>query len=59
MTLGPCGFKVGSNPGLGAAIVVISPAEIGGGAPDPAQVAAVDCISVSFFFAIAAALASL
>jgi hypothetical protein len=44
-TAPPSGFKDGSNPGLGAAITAVSPAVIGGGAPCPAHIAALDFIS--------------
>jgi len=53
---GEPGFKDGSNPGLGAAITAVSPSVSGGGVPCPAHVAALDAISVSFFFAMSLAL---
>ena len=54
----PFGFNDGSNPGLGAAIVAVSPAVRGGGVPCPAQYAAFDPESATFSLAIFAALAS-
>ena len=52
------GYKDASNPGLGAAMAAVSPTEIGGGAPDPAQIAALDPMSISFSLTILACLAS-
>jgi hypothetical protein len=53
--LGAPGFNDGSNPGLGAAIVAVSPTEIAGGAPGPAHVAADESISFEFSLAILSA----